>query len=163
MMLFDEEMMYLALLEAKKAAADGEVPVGCVIVDGTGRVIAAGRNRREGTRSPLGHAEIAAIDAAATARAEAGIPDWRLSDCTIYVTLEPCAMCAGAIAAARFRRLVYGAFSEGKGENAGAVSSRYNTFELQGTKILVRSRVLERECGDVLESFFRKIRTMNSE
>ncbi|GHV47705.1 tRNA-specific adenosine deaminase [Clostridia bacterium] len=156
-MLFDEEMMLLALNEAKKAAADGEVPVGAVIVDENSEVIAAGRNRRERTRSPLGHAEIAAIEAACAARS-IHTDNWRLSDCTIYVTLEPCAMCAGAIAAARFRRLVYGAFSEGKGENGGAVSSLYNTFQLLGTKIMVRSGVLQQECTEILESFFRDLR-----
>ena len=99
-----ESYMRRALALAAEAAAAGEVPVGCVIVDANGAVLGEGRNRREETRSVLGHAELEALDAACRARG-----DWRLDDCTAFVTLEPCPMCAGAFINARLGRLVYGA------------------------------------------------------
>ena len=150
-MLFDEEMMLLAIEEAKKAAAEGEVPVGAVITDAEGTVIARAHNDREAANRPTGHAEINAIEAAAKA-----IGSRRLSECTLYVTLEPCPMCAGAVINSGLKRLVYGAFDE----NGGACSSRVNLFECGfAHKPLVRSRVLESECSDILTQFFRKLRS----
>ena len=98
-----EKYMRLALIEAKKAAAAGEIPVGAVVVCGN-TVLAAARNDREVTHSPLGHAEVRAIEMACQARG-----DWRLDNCTLYVTLEPCPMCSGAIINSRIKRVVYGA------------------------------------------------------
>lgn len=149
-MLPDEEMMLLALEEAKKAYAAGEVPVGAVITDGSGTVIARGRNDREASGRPTGHAEINAIEAAAKA-----IGSRRLSECTMYVTLEPCPMCAGAVINAGLKRLVYGAFDD----NGGACASRINLFECGFShRPLVRSRILEHECSELLTSFFVKLR-----
>lgn len=149
-MLFDEEMMLLAIEEAKKATALGEVPVGAVIIDENGEIIGRGYNTRETEQRPTGHAEIIAIEQAARHK-----KSWRLSDCTLYVTLEPCPMCAGAILNARLKRVVYGAFDE----NGGACSSVIELFEHKfGYKPLVRSRILERECGCLLSDFFKKLR-----
>ena len=105
-----EKYMRMALDLAAEAAAAGEVPVGCVIADAAGEVVGRGRNRREETRAVSGHAEMEAIDAACRARG-----DWRLDDCTLFVTLEPCPMCAGAIMQARLDRLVYGAPNPAQG------------------------------------------------
>ena len=149
-MLFDEEMMLLAIEEAKKAAALGEVPVGAIIIDENGEIIGRGYNTRETEQRPTGHAEIIAIEQAAEHK-----QSWRLSDCTMYVTLEPCPMCAGAILNSRLKRVVYGAFDE----NGGACSSVIELFEHKfGYKPLVRSRILERECGCLLSDFFKKLR-----
>ncbi|MBO6229350.1 MAG: nucleoside deaminase [Ruminiclostridium sp.] len=149
-MLFDEEMMLLALEEARKAAAEGEVPVGAVVTDGGGSVIARAHNTRERTGKPTGHAEINALEEAASVTGCR-----RLSECTLYVTLEPCPMCAGAVINSGIRRLVYGAFDE----NGGACSSVINLFECGfAHKPLVRSRILERECSEVLTDFFRALR-----
>lgn len=149
-MLFDEEMMLLAIEEAKKAAQLGEVPVGAVIIDENGEIIGTGHNTRETQQRPTGHAEIIAIEQAAQHK-----NSWRLSDCTLYVTLEPCPMCAGAILNARLKRVVYGAFDE----NGGACSSVIELFDCKfGYKPLVRSRVLEKECGSLLTEFFKKLR-----
>lgn len=149
-MLFDEEMMLLALEEAKKAAAAGEVPVGAIVVDENSAVIGRGHNVREEQQRPTGHAEIIAIEQAAQLR-----KNWRLSDCTLYVTLEPCPMCAGAIINAHLKRVVYGAFDE----NMGACASVTELFEEKfGWKPLVRSRILENECSALLTDFFKKIR-----
>ncbi len=149
-MLFDEEMMLLAIEEAKKAEQLGEVPVGAIIIDENGNIIGKGYNTRETEQRPTGHAEIIAIEQAAEHK-----KSWRLSDCTLYVTLEPCPMCAGAILNARLKRVVYGAFDE----NGGACSSVIELFEHKfGYKPLLRSRILEKECGSLLTEFFRKLR-----
>ena len=149
-MLFDEEMMLKALEQAEKAFALGECPVGAVITDPDGNIIAEGYNRRETDNSPTAHAEIIAIENAAKA-----LGRWRLSDCTLYVTLEPCPMCVGAIINSRLKRVVYGAFDE-KGV---ACSSVLNLFELPFNHVpMVRSRVLEKECRDILSDFFKKLR-----
>lgn len=149
-MLFDEEMMLLAIEEAKLAASLGEVPVGAVITDGSGSVIARGHNVRETSGDPTGHAEVVAIRAAAEA-----LGSRRLTDCTIYVTLEPCPMCAGAIMNAGLKRLVYGAFDD----NMGACASAVCLFEHKlPFKPLVRSRVLEKECGALMTDFFKELR-----
>ncbi len=149
-MLFDEEMMLKALDLAKKAYELGECPVGAVVTDKDGNIIGEGYNRRECDNSPTAHAEILALEAAAK-----HLKSWRLSQCTIYVTLEPCPMCAGAIINARIKRLVYGAFDE----KGGACTSVVNLFELPfNHKPLVRSRVLEKECGELLTKFFQDLR-----
>lgn len=149
-MLYDEEMMLLAIEEAKKAAELGEVPVGAIIIDENGAVIGKGYNTRESEQRPTGHAEIIAIEMAAQHK-----KSWRLSDCTLYVTLEPCPMCAGAIMNARLKRIVYGAFDE----KGGACSSVIELYEHNfGYKPMVRSRILEGECASLLSDFFKKIR-----
>lgn len=149
-MLFDEEMMLLAIEQAKIAEDMGEVPVGAIIIDENGEIIGKGFNTRETQQRPTGHAELIAIEEAAGAK-----KSWRLSGCTLYVTLEPCPMCAGAIINARLKRVVYGAFDE----NGGACSSVIELFEHNfGYKPLVRSRVLERECSALLSDFFKNLR-----
>lgn len=149
-MLLDEEMMLKALELARKAFDAGEVPVGAIIIDEHGTIIGEGFNQRETKKTPLAHAEIIAIEKAAEITGK-----WRLSDCTIYVTLEPCPMCAGAIMNARIKRLVYGAFDE----KGGACASLFNLYDYPvNHKPLVRSRILEKECSSILENFFRKLR-----
>ena len=146
----DEHFMLLALEEAKKAAEKNECPVGAVVVDADGNVIGVGHNLTEQKNSPLKHAELIAIEEAAQA-----LQTRRLTDCTIYVTLEPCPMCAGAISNARIKRLVYGAFDE----KGGACASLFNLYDYPvNHKPQVRSRVLAQECGEILSEFFRKLR-----
>lgn len=149
-MLFDEEMMLLAIEEAKIAASLGEIPVGAVITDTDGNIVARGHNVRETQRSPVGHAEIEAIMSAAKA-----LGSRRLTNHTIYVTLEPCPMCAGAIMNAGLKRLVYGAFDEAGGACASVVCLFEHKFPY---KPLVRSRVLEKECSALLTDFFGELR-----
>lgn len=149
-MLFDEEMMLKAIELAKKAYEIGETPVGAIVVDKEGNIIGEGYNRRECDNSPTAHAEILAIESAARY-----LGSWRLTDCTLYVTLEPCPMCAGAIINSRLKRVVYGAFDD----KGGACTSVVNLFELPfNHKPLVRSRVLEKECGELLSDFFHNLR-----
>ena len=149
-MLYDEEMMLKAIELAKKALEMGECPVGAIIIDKEGNIIGEGYNRRENDNPLTAHAEIIAIEAAAKY-----LNSWRLSDCTLYVTLEPCPMCAGAIINSRLKRVVYGAFDD----KGGACASVVNLFELPfNHKPLVRSRVLEEECGKLLTGFFRELR-----
>lgn len=149
-MLFDEEMMLIAIELAKKAYEMGETPVGAIVVDKDGNIIGEGYNRRECDNSPTAHAEILAIESAARY-----LGSWRLTDCTLYVTLEPCPMCAGAIINSRLKRLVYGAFDD----KGGACTSVVNLFELPfNHKPLVRSRILEKECGELLTNFFEDLR-----
>lgn len=149
-MLFDEEMMLKAIELAKKAYKIGEIPIGAIVVDKDGNIIGEGYNRRESDNSPTAHAEILAIEAAAKY-----LGRWRLTDCTLYVTLEPCPMCAGAIINSRLKRVVYGAFDD----KGGACASVVNLFELPfNHKPLVRSRVLEKECRELLTSFFEDLR-----
>lgn len=149
-MLLDEEMMLKALELAQKAFDQGEIPVGAIVVGKDGEIVGAGYNQRETKKSPLAHAEILAIEKAAQTLGE-----WRLSDCTLYVTLEPCPMCAGAIMNARLKRVVYGAFDE----KGGACASLFNLFDYPvNHRPLVRSRVLEKECGEILSRFFGGLR-----
>ena len=149
-MLFDEEMRLLAIEEARLAASLGEVPVGAVVTDASGKVIARGHNVRETENDPLGHAEVVAVRAAAAA-----LGSRRLTDCTLYVTLEPCPMCAGAIMNAGLKRLVYGAFDD----NMGACASALCLFEHKlPYKPLIRSRVLEKECAALMTDFFKELR-----
>lgn len=145
----DERFMREALLCARVSAENGEVPVGAVVVkDGT--VISRGYNRRETGKNALCHAELEAIDGACRA-----LGGWRLWQCELYVTLEPCPMCAGAIINARIRRVVYGA----KDPKAGSCGSVVGLFELPfNHKPQLTSGVLEEECAAVLKDFFRKLR-----
>jgi len=145
-----EAAMRLALKEAEAAAAAGEVPVGCVILDRDGRVIGRGRNRREASRQADAHAEMEAIRAACAA-----LGTWRLEDCALFVTLEPCPMCAGAIINARVGQVVYGA----KEPNFGSCGSVINLFEERyGHHPAVYGGVLAEECAGLLSSFFQKLR-----
>ena len=145
----DIQFMEAALELAKEAAADGEVPVGCVIVR-KGEIVGRGRNRREINKSALAHAEIEAIsDACRT------LGGWRLWECTLYVTLEPCPMCAGAILNARIPRVVYGA-SDAK---CGAVRSVCSLFSMEfNHHPQVEAGILETECAEVLTEFFQQLR-----
>ena len=148
-MAMDEKYMQEALLLAAEAAAEGEVPVGCVIVDGE-RIVGRGRNRREKAKNALCHAEIEAIDEACRT-----LGGWRLWRCTMYVTLEPCPMCAGAIINARIPRLVYGA----KDEKAGSCGTLTDLFALPyNHKPEVSAGVMEEECRQILKDFFKKLR-----
>lgn len=140
--------MERALEKANEAFADGEIPVGAVVVR-NGKIIGEGRNRREKAKSALAHAEIEAIHNAAQA-----LGDWRLSGCELYVTLEPCIMCCGAIINARIDRLVFGAYDE----TAGAVISRADVTEDFGAKIQVIGGYMESECKELLSAFFKNLR-----
>ena len=145
----DLTFMRQALSLAREAAAEGEVPVGCVITLGD-RVVGAGRNRREKDRTALAHAELEAI--AQSCKALGG---WRLWQCTLYVTLEPCPMCAGAIINARIPRVVYGAADP----KAGACRSVCSLFSMAfNHHPEVESGVLETECAEILRDFFRTLR-----
>lgn len=145
----DEEYMLQALRLAEEAAAEGEVPVGCVITDGA-RIVGRGRNRREKGKSALAHAELEAI---AEACAELG--GWRLWRCTLYVTLEPCPMCAGAIINARIPRVVFGA----PDPKAGSCGTLTDLFALPyNHRPEVVRGVLEDDCRAILQKFFRELR-----
>jgi tRNA(adenine34) deaminase len=143
----DESFLRMALAEARAAAGDGDVPVGAVLVGEDGRVLATGRNRRERHQMPTAHAEMLAIEAAAR---ELGT--WRLTDTTLYVTLEPCAMCAGAIVLARIPRVVFGA-ADPKAGAAGSVLDLLRHPRLNH-RAEVLGGVLGDECGRVLVDFF---------
>ncbi len=141
--------MAQALALAAEAAAEGEVPVGCVIVR-DGQVVGRGRNRRERDKTALGHAELEAIGQACQA-----LGGWRLWECTLYVTLEPCPMCAGAILNARIPRVVYGA----KDEKSGACGSVCSLFSMAfNHHPQVEAGIMEAECSRLLQEFFRDLR-----
>lgn len=145
----DEEYMETALALAKESAGEGEVPVGAVIVR-NGEVVSKGRNRRELGKNALYHAEIEAIDAACRR-----LQGWRLPGCTLYVTLEPCPMCAGAIINSRIERVVFGAYDK----KAGSLGSVTNLFDFPyNWKPEVTGGCLETECAAVLSDFFKKLR-----
>lgn len=150
--LLDEHFMMLALQQAEEAAAEDEVPVGAVIVH-AGRVVAAAHNQRERLRDPTAHAEMIAVTQAADS-----LNSWRLENCTLYVTLEPCPMCAGAVLQARIPRVVYGADDP----KAGAVRSLYRLLEdpRLNHRCKIRGGVLAERCGAVLSEFFRKQRAL---
>ncbi len=144
--------MERALALAEKAASLGEIPVGALVVSPEGEIIGEGFNQRETLQSPTAHAEIIAIEAAAKR-----LGTRRLTGCTLYVTLEPCPMCAGAVMNAGLKRLVYGAFDD----KNGACASVVTLFDEKFTHIpMVRSRVLEKRCGEVLSEFFQKLRNI---
>ena len=145
----DEEYMREALRLAREAAAEGEVPVGCVVADGE-RIVGRGRNRREKAKNALCHAELEAIDEACRT-----LGGWRLWKCTLYVTLEPCPMCAGAMINARIPRVVYGAADA----KAGSCGSLTNLFALPyNHRPAVQGGVLEEECRALLTAFFQELR-----
>ncbi|HSW45948.1 MAG TPA: tRNA adenosine(34) deaminase TadA [Phycisphaerae bacterium] len=148
----DERMMRLALREAEAALETGDVPVGVVMVH-EGQIIGRGRNQRELLQDPTAHAEMIAITAAAEA-----LHCWRLTGCTLYVTLEPCTMCAGAVVNARIDRVVFGATDL----KAGACGSVYNVVEdaRLNHRVRLTSGVLAQECGDLLRDFFAQQRAM---
>ncbi len=149
----DAHYMSEALKEARKAYARGEAPVGAVIVrDRGGEIIARGRNEREAKGDPTLHAEMTAIR-----RAARRMGTWRLEGCSIYATLEPCAMCAGAIVQSRIAKLVFGA----KDTKAGAAGSVVDIFKagMFNHDVEVTSGVLEAECSDLLKRFFGELRT----
>ena len=142
----DERFMGVALAEARTALDEGEVPVGCVIVDGE-RVVGKAHNQRETLRDPTAHAEMIALTQAAS-----DLDAWRLLGVRMYVTLEPCVMCAGAIVLARVEKLIYGATDP----KAGACDSLYNIPEDKrlNHRVEVASGLLAEECGDLLRDFF---------
>lgn len=147
----DRKFMALALRLAKAAERKGEVPIGAVIVDKSGKILARSGNVREQTLSTLGHAELAVIH-----RACRKLKSWRLIDCTLYVTLEPCFMCAGALVQARVGRVVFGTHDPKAGAveslaNIGADSRLNHRFE-------IKSGVLGDECAAILKDFFKKKR-----
>jgi tRNA(adenine34) deaminase len=147
----DIEMMRVALEQARKAVVSGDVPVGAAIFNSSGELIATGHNERELHKDPTAHAEIVAIR-----RASERLGDWHLTDHTLVVTLEPCAMCAGAIAQSRLQTVVFGAWDE----KAGAVGSMWDllrdprsTFRTE-----VRAGVLEQECAELINGFIQEVR-----
>lgn len=146
----DERCMREAVRQAKKAAALGDVPIGCVIVH-EGRVIARGYNRRMADKNTLSHAEMIAIRKACRR-----IGDWRLEDCTMYVTLEPCPMCAGAIVQARIPRVVIGCMNP----KAGCAGSVLDLLHEEGFNHQVRTEagVLGEECSQMMKDFFKELR-----
>ena len=146
----DERFMQAALAEAELAGSEGEVPVGAVVVL-EGRIIGRGHNRVEAAQDPTAHAEIIAIGAASQT-----LKSWRLDDATLYVTLEPCHMCAGAIVLARIARLVYGA-RDPKAGACGSLAMVPQDLRLNH-RVEVVPGVLADECGSVLSEFFRKRR-----
>jgi len=151
-----ETAMKLALAEAAVAAdVSGDVPVGAVLLGPDGEVLALGRNEREALKDPSAHAEIVALRKAA-----ADLNDWRLEECTLVVTLEPCVMCAGAIVAARIPRVVFGAWDE----RVGASGSLYDVLRdaRLGKPVEVISGVLEAECSAQLTQFFEGRRMSGS-
>ncbi len=148
-----ERAMEISLEQALfSSKASGDVPVGAVVLDEAGRLVGIGSNRRELLSDPVGHAEIVAIKSAARA-----LGKWRLDGCTLVVTLEPCAMCAGAIAQSRISRLVFGAFDE----KAGAVGSLMDVLRDPRApyKVEVISGVMKEECASVLQEFFKEQRS----
>ncbi len=149
----DEKYMREAIRQAKKAYALGEVPIGCVIVY-QDKIIGRGYNRRNTDKNTLAHAEITAIN-----KASKKLGDWRLEECTLYVTLEPCQMCAGAIVQARVTETVIGAMNP----KAGCGGSILNVLEMPefNHQVIVRRGVLEEECQDILKVFFKELRERN--
>jgi tRNA(adenine34) deaminase len=147
----DLEMMRVALEAARNALASGDIPVGAAIFNSSGELVATGHNERELLNDPTAHAEIVVIRKAAEK-----LGDWHLTDHTLVVTLEPCAMCAGAIAQSRLQTVVFGAWDE----KAGAVGSMWDllrdprsTFRTE-----VRAGVLAEQCGDLIKSFIQEVR-----
>ncbi|MBX3067342.1 MAG: tRNA adenosine(34) deaminase TadA [Cryobacterium sp.] len=151
-MLEPETLMQIALEEARLALDTGDVPVGAVIVDGSGRVIAKGRNEREATKDPTAHAEIIAIRRAANQ-----LQSWQLNELTLVVTLEPCAMCAGAILASRIPRVIFAAWDEKAGAS-GSVHDLLRDRRLPH-RVEVLGGILEAESQTLLREFFEARRS----
>jgi tRNA(adenine34) deaminase len=150
----DEKYMREAIKQAKKAALAGDVPIGCVIVQND-KIIARGYNKRNAKKTTLAHAELLAIE-----KASKKVGDWRLEDCTMYITLEPCQMCAGAIVQARVPRVVVGAMNK----KAGCAGSVLNLFQIPAFnhQVEFENGVLEEECSNMLSEFFRHLRKQKS-
>ena len=147
---YNKYYMQLALSLAREAVDDGETPVGCVIVDSQGAVIGRGRNRREKEKLATSHAELEAIEDACKT-----LGDWRLNGCSLYVTLEPCPMCAGAMIMSRISKVFYGA----RDELTGSCGSVINLFmEQYGQSTQITGGILADECGDLLTRFFKTLR-----
>ena len=148
-----EKYMKEALRQAKKAAEAGDVPIGCVIVY-EDKIIARGYNQRNQQKSALGHAEIAAIR-----KASKKLGDWRLEGCTMYVTLEPCPMCAGAIVQARIPEVVIGAMNP----KAGCAGSIINLLQMErlNHQVQMETGILQEECQKLLKDFFKELRRIN--
>lgn len=145
----NEYFMKIAIEQAKLAGKLGEVPVGAVLVK-NGEILAVAHNTREQSRDPFGHAEMNAI-----ALGSSILNDWRLSDCVLYVTLEPCCMCAGAIINSRISKVVYGASDP----TLGCVGSKINMFHLDlNHRPIVTAGILKKECSDILKEFFKETR-----
>ncbi len=153
-MTLDEKYMKAAIREAKKAYALEEVPIGCVIVQNN-KIIARGYNRRNTDKNTLAHAEIAAIR-----KASKKTGDWRLEDCTMYVTLEPCQMCAGAIVQSRMGRVVIASMNP----KAGCAGSVLNLLQMKqfNHQVEMETGVLEEECSSMLSAFFKELRAKKS-
>lgn len=149
----DERYMKDALKQAGKAYRLGEVPIGCVIVY-QDKIIGRGYNKRNTKKTTLSHAELVAIEKASKA-----MGDWRLEDCTMYVTLEPCQMCAGAIVQARIKRVVVGTMNP----KAGCAGSILNLLQMQefNHQVELVTGVMENECTKILQDFFRELRIRN--
>lgn len=149
----DEKYMKAALKQAKKAMSLGEVPIGCVIVY-EDKIIGRGYNRRNTDKNTLAHAEITAIN-----KASKKIGDWRLEECTLYVTLEPCQMCSGAIVQARIPRVVMGCMNP----KAGCAGSILNLLDMPqfNHQVAATRGVLEEECSSLLKTFFKDLRIRN--
>ena len=149
-MNIDEKFMKEAIRQAKKAALAGDVPIGCVIVKDD-KIIARGYNKRNAKKTTLAHAELLAI-----AKASKKLGDWRLEECTMYITLEPCQMCAGAIVQARIPKVIVGAMNQ----KAGCAGSVLNLFQIPAFNHQVEFEhgVLEEECSAMLSDFFRELR-----
>ena len=148
--MLHQDWMHIALRQAQMAFEQGEVPIGAVIVH-NGQVIASAHNEREQKNDPTAHAEILAIQRAAKV-----LGSWRLTDATLYVTLEPCPMCAGAIMQSRIKQLVYGVMDI-KGGATGSVMNVLD-YTLWNHRVDVVAGVLEDECSDILKSFFKRLR-----
>ena len=149
-MTADEKFMKAAITQARKAYAIDEVPIGCVIVQND-KIIARGYNRRNIDKNTLAHAELSAIR-----KASKKTGDWRLEDCTMYVTLEPCQMCAGAIVQSRMKRVVIGSMNA----KAGCAGAILNLLQMQqfNHQVEITRGVREEECSQMLSQFFRELR-----
>ena len=154
-MTADEKFMKAAITQARKAYAIDEVPIGCVIVQND-KIIARGYNRRNNDKNTLAHAELSAIR-----KASKKTGDWRLEDCTMYVTLEPCQMCAGAIVRARIPEVVMGCMNP----KAGCAGSILNILEMPqfNHQVKVTRGILEADCSQMLTTFFEELRIRNKQ
>ena len=149
-MNIDEKFMKEAIRQAKKAAAVGDVPIGCVIVKDD-KIIARGYNKRNAKKTTLAHAELLAIE-----KASKKLGDWRLEDCTMYITLEPCQMCAGAIVQSRIDRVVVGSMNP----KAGCAGSVLNILQTEGFnhQTELTTGILKEECSQLMTGFFKELR-----